>query len=444
MKVIRILGLGGAGLKIASYLKRNHPQDLWEYWGADSDESALGSVQLDRKWAIGAKSSRGLGSGGDPELAREWVEEMAPDFNDAFKDVDLVFVLAGLGGGIGGGSAARISRMATAQGAFAFVLCALPFDCEGARRSRQARDAMRELFLAADGLIPFQNQRALSVLGADTPLKDALDCISEKFHEAIHGLVGLQKRPAMMELDLADIRSVAHGSATFRTLHSETAEGEDRPARLMEKLKTSAWLSSIEDWGQIDSVLVGIEGGESITMREIDQIMEGLQSSMPKARVFPGAHMRSDWSEKTRLTLLISCGSGLPWENDLASPAQSEISHWIPASPQKQPTVSEGWARQALSGLEASPEWQSEDQEGNTSNLAAPGSSPIATNSGSTIPNQSVTKMEILEQPLLPMDIPQHGRFEKSEPTLRMGEDLDIPTFIRRRKLTDPSIFYSI
>ena len=400
----------------------------------------MGSVQLDRKWAIGAKSSRGLGSGGDPELAREWVEELATDLNDAFKEVDLVFILTGLGGGIGGGAAARISRMATAQGAFAFVLCALPFDCEGARRSRQARDAMRELFLAADGLIPFQNQRALSVLGAETPLKDALDCVSEKFHEAIHGLVGLQKRPAMMELDLADIRSVAHGSATFRTLHSETAEGEDRPARLMEKLKTSPWLSSIEDWAQIDSVLVGIEGGESITMREIDLIMEGLKSSMPKARMFPGAHMRSDWSEKTRLTLLISCGSGLSWENDLVSPAQSEITHWIPASPQKQqPSVSEGWARQALSGLEASPEWKSE--EGNSAAVVAPGSSPIVESMTSS---KSPPRVEALDQPLLPMDIPQHGRFEKSEPTLRMGEDLDIPTFIRRRKLTDPSIFYSI
>lgn len=434
MKVIRILGLGGAGLKIASYLKRNHPQDLWEYWGADSDESALESAQLDRKWSIGAKSSRGLGSGGDPELAREWVEELASDLNDAFKEVDLVFILAGLGGGIGGGAAARISRMATAQGAFVFVLCALPFDCEGARRSRQARDAMRELSLAADGLIPFQNQRALSVLGADTPLKDALECVSEKFHEAIHGLVGLQARPAMMELDLADIRSVAHGSATFRTLHCETAEGEDRPARLVENLKNSAWLSSIEDWGRIDSVLVGIEGGESITMREIDLIMEGLQSSMPKARVFPGAHMRSDWSEKTRLTLLISCGSGLAWEDDLVSPAQNEISHWIPASPKKQqPPVSEGWARQALSGLEASPEWRSE--EGVSTGAVTRGSSPILEFMTSI---KSPTKVETMDQPLLPMDIPSHGRFEKSEPTLRMGEDLDIPTFIRRRKLTDP------
>jgi hypothetical protein len=289
-------------------------------------------------------------------------------------------------------------------------------------------------------LIPFQNQRALSVLGADTPLKDALDCVSEKFHEAIHGLVGLQKRPAMMELDLADIRSVAHGSATFRTLHCETAEGEDRPARLVENLKTSAWLSSIEDWAQIDSVLVGIEGGESITMREIDLIMEGLQSSMPKARVFPGAHMRSDWREKTRLTLLISCGSGRAWEDDLVSPAHSEISHWIPAAPQKQqPPVNEGWARQALSGLEASPEWRSE--EGGSARAVEPGSSPIFESMTSS---KATTRVETLDQPLLPMDIPTHGRFEKLEPTLRMGEDLDIPTFIRRRKLTDPSIFYSI
>lgn len=431
MKKIRVLGLGGAGLKMAAGLKSGWPQSGWEYWGADSDESALDNADLDRKWSIGAKMSRGLGAGGDPEIAREWIEDISANLLESFEGVDWLFLLVGLGGGIGSGTSARIARLATSQGCFVMALCAMPFACEGPRRNQQARDGLRELSLAADGLIPFSNQELLDVLGEDISMKHAMEHGLERIHEAIQGLVGLQKRPGMIELDLADIRAVAHGCAAFRCLHTHTVEGEDRRAQLLAEIQTSPWLKSIQDWGQVDAVLASVEGGESIKMREIDGIMEGLRARAPEAKIYLGAHMRNDWGEKTRLTLLINGGADQPWnvfekrtQTSSVAVESSEV-EIVASSP-----VSSAWTQQAMSGMEALPEWGPEAQPGLFE-------SPLFNDdSGSSQFGNS--QMTGYNQPALPMDIPRMDRFKESEPTLRMGEDLDIPTFIRRRKLTDP------
>ena len=37
-----------------------------------------------------------------------------------------------------------------------------------------------------------------------------------------------------------------------------------------------------------------------------------------------------------------------------------------------------------------------------------------------------------LKQSQLPLEIVTKGRFDKSEPTIHKGEDLDVPTYIRR------------
>lgn len=417
---------------MAAGLKSKWPQSGWEYWGADSDESALENADLDRKWAIGSNISRGLGAGGDPEIAREWIEDISSNLQDSFEGVDWLFLVVGLGGGIGSGTAARVARLATSKGSFVMALCSMPFACEGPRRNQQARDGLRELSLAADGLIPFSNQELLDVLGEDTSMKNAMEYGLERIYGAIQGLVGLQKRPGMIELDLADIRAVAHGCAAFRCLHIHTVEGEDRRSKLLAEIGESPWLRSVQDWGQVDAVLASVEGGESIKMREIDGIMEGLRAKAPDAKIYLGAHMRHDWSEKTRLTLLINGGADQPWnvfekrpQSSLVSMESSEV-EVMTSSP-----VSPAWAQQALSGMEAHPEWSPESQPDLFETaILNDGLSSGPTGSG---------QLTGYNQPKLPIEIPRMDRFKESEPTLRMGEDLDIPTFIRRRKLTDPN-----
>ena len=98
-----IIGLGGAGGNIAAHLFRQDLSDV-QIVAANTDAQALASLPMENCLLLGEQATRGLGSGGDPEQGRQAAEESIEQIKEHVEGCDLVFVVAGMGGGTGTGS----------------------------------------------------------------------------------------------------------------------------------------------------------------------------------------------------------------------------------------------------------------------------------------------------------------------------------------------------
>ncbi|MGB0583137.1 MAG: cell division protein FtsZ, partial [Limisphaerales bacterium] len=154
---LKILGVGGAGCKIAEHLQ-GLAGDV-EFFAINADVTALNDCGLENRFAIGSKLTGGLGTGGDPERGKAAALEDAEGLESLCQGADIVFVLAGLGGGTGTGAAPLVAATARKLGALALSFVTLPFDCEGTRRQEQAELGLRELQQAADGVVCLPNQK---------------------------------------------------------------------------------------------------------------------------------------------------------------------------------------------------------------------------------------------------------------------------------------------
>src|SRR5207302_2921823 len=128
---------------------------------------------VETKFILGAKSTRGLGAGGDPQLGQAAAEEDADEIRSLCQGADMVLVVAGLGGGTGTGAGPVVARLAKETGALVLGIVILPFECEGLRRQRQALLGLSDLKGAADGVICLPNQKVFKLIDEKTSLVQA-------------------------------------------------------------------------------------------------------------------------------------------------------------------------------------------------------------------------------------------------------------------------------
>src|SRR5437899_2945948 len=165
---IKVLGVGGAGCNAVSHLASEALPGI-SFAIMNTDAAALASSTVEAMLVLGAKSTRGLGTGGDPQLGQTAAEEDAAAIRALCQGAAMVFIVAGLGGGTGTGASPVVARLAKEAGALVFGIVLLPFDCEGLRRQRQALLGLRELKAVADGVICLPNQKVLKFIDEKTP-----------------------------------------------------------------------------------------------------------------------------------------------------------------------------------------------------------------------------------------------------------------------------------
>src|SRR5262245_60598698 len=204
---IRVLGVGGAGGNAVAHLVRAGFEGV-RFAALNTDAAALQRVPVPEKLNLGAKSTRGLGAGGDPALGRAAAEEDAAAIRALCTGADVVFVVAGLGGGTGTGAGPVVARLARECGALALAIAILPFECEGGRRQRQAHMGLQELKNACDGVICLSNQRVFKLIDENTTLVEAFTIINEFIAQGVRGIWQLLLRPGLINVDFADLRSV--------------------------------------------------------------------------------------------------------------------------------------------------------------------------------------------------------------------------------------------
>lgn len=218
-----VLGVGGCGGNIASAIATAGSRGL-SVATLNTDRQALDRTSAEQRLLLGARALRGRGAGADLELGARAAEESRAEIVSTIGDAEVVFVLAGLGGGTGSGAAPAICRIATDQGALAIAIVTRPFDFEGPLRRETADEGEARLEREADALIAFDNDRLLR-LGAHTGSADAFAAINDEIGQLIRGTCTMLAGGGLVNLDIADLRRVTErsGSAMIRTGHGETA-----------------------------------------------------------------------------------------------------------------------------------------------------------------------------------------------------------------------------
>ncbi|MDB6059844.1 MAG: Cell division protein FtsZ [Verrucomicrobiales bacterium] len=409
----KIFGIGGAGCNAADHLARSNFNGT--FYAINTDAQALDKTGLQNKTILGTRRTRGIGTGGDPELGRIVAQEDVANLKSLTTHADLVFILCGLGGGTGTGAAPILAQAAKENGALVLAIVTTPFDFEGNRRQAQAQTGLQALTAAADAVICLPNQKLFKILDENTSFVDLFKTSNEMLADAVRGVWRLLTDSALKPVDFADLCSVT------RARHAESAfaivqgVGDTRVDQVVEKLLAHPLLDAGEVLAQSDAVLVSLVGGADLSMGEVNRLMTQINRHCEKANLVFGASINDCYQNKLSLTLIASRSRKADLKPE---PALSSDRATSPAQ----------------LGLDRSQflDTTTTQPDRRVSRVLPPAPELTEDARNQIIGKRGRKKMLSRQQKELPLEIVSKGRFDKSEPTVRGGEDLDMPTYIRR------------
>ena len=340
-----VLGVGGCGGNIASAIATAGSGGL-SVATLNTDRQALDRTSAEHRLLLGARALRGRGAGANLELGARAAEESRDEIASTIGDAEVVFVLAGLGGGTGSGAAPAICRIATDQGALAIAIVTRPFDFEGPLRRETADEGEARLEREADALIAFDNDRLLR-LGAHTGSATAFAAINDEIGELIRGTCAMLAGGGLVNLDIADLRRVTErsGSAMIRTGHGETAMAAMLHALHAGAANTPAvgpgaqpGTSLLDDrLPGLQRVLVHFTAAELPALVDMQQAIEEVTKATGASNVFWGLSADEDVSDVA--VLLLGAGEQRPSPEPAEEPADELDPPGEPPAPEEPPPV---------------------------------------------------------------------------------------------------------
>jgi cell division protein FtsZ len=204
---IRVVGVGGSGCNAVNTMIAGKLSGV-EFVAANTDLQALATSKAHIKLQLGAKLTKGLGAGSNPEMGREAALEDQDKIRDAMAGTDMIFITAGMGGGTGTGAAPIIAEVARDLGILTVAVVTKPFTFEGFKRMQRAEEGLKELKKHVDTLIVILNQRLLNVVDKATPLIEAFKVTDDVLRQAVQGISDLITVPGLVNVDFADVRTV--------------------------------------------------------------------------------------------------------------------------------------------------------------------------------------------------------------------------------------------
>ncbi|MDP3851012.1 MAG: hypothetical protein Q8Q59_10940 [Luteolibacter sp.] len=318
---VKIIGLGGAGTNMLERIALDGMEGT-ELLALNTDIRTLGSCLAGGKIQLGANLTKGLGTGGDPELGHQAVLEAEDPIRAAIKGRRIVFLCVGLGGGTGSGAAPIVTRIAREEGAFVVVFATMPFAFEGKRRRDQAETALNELAVLSNALVTFDNNRMGELVLAKQGIHEAFVAADHMICESIKAVIRLVVRPGLINVGLDDLMSALRTTRSRCLFGSGMAEGRDRAVKALRNALASPLLDQGTLLKDAQTVLVHLCGGENLTLFEIELLMQSLHKLVPeKAHILFGAAVDPAMGDALSLTLI----SALP-EDSLAMAPRDSLS----------------------------------------------------------------------------------------------------------------------
>ncbi|MFC1803946.1 cell division protein FtsZ [Thermoproteota archaeon] len=298
---IAILGVGGGGSNMVSWMDK-------KIIGArtvalNSDAQHLTMSKADQRVLLGYNVCGGLGCGGFPEQGVKAAEESAHEIEQSIGDADLVFVTIALGGGTGTGAAPVVAKVARELGALTIGVVTIPFEVEGTRLIN-AKQGLGNLMDVCDSVVVIDNNQ-LRRLAGDLPLREAFAVANQRVTDFINNINDALSVPSIMNIDFADLKAIMTGGGICAVGFgegSDTTKVEDSVLKALDNQ-----LLNVEDISKAKGALVHVEGGEDMTLEDINMAGELVLNSVnPDARVVWGSKINPALEEKIRTTVVLS------------------------------------------------------------------------------------------------------------------------------------------
>src|SRR6202158_831595 len=299
---IKVVGVGGGGSNAVNRMVRVGLEGV-EFVVANTDVQALEGNAAPIKIQIGAKLTKGLGAGADPNVGREAALEDTDALIQALTGADMVFVTPGLGGGTGTGAAPVIASLAGELGALTVAVVTKPFKFEGKKRLAQAERGLDSLRDCVDTIITIPNDRLLSIIERSTPLTDAFATADDVLRQAIQGISDLILVPGLINLDFADVKTIMAGMG-LAMMGTGVAEGEDRAVEAARRAISSPLLEGACVNGA-RGVIINVTGGPDLSLVEVSDASTIIQEAADEdANIIFGAVVDPALKGKIKITVI--------------------------------------------------------------------------------------------------------------------------------------------
>jgi cell division protein FtsZ len=331
---IKVVGVGGGGCNAVDRMIDEGLQGV-DFVAINTDAQALLLSKAPIRVRVGEKLTRGLGSGGDPEVGRKATEESAEELYSVLKGSDMVFITGGMGGGTGTGGAAIVAQIAKEVGALTIGVVTRPFTFEGSRRIASAEAGITKLKEQADTLIVIPNDRLLQIVDKRANLQSAFRMADDVLRQGVQGISELITVPGLINLDFADVRTImSEGGAALMAVG--TAKGEDAARIAAEQAISSQLLDITIDGAR--GILFNVTGGPDLTLFDVNQAAAIIkETAHPDVNLIFGAVIDPNMKDAVRITV-IATGferTGMPRRVVEAAPSESRPTPIeLPAQPQ--------------------------------------------------------------------------------------------------------------
>lgn len=299
---IKVIGVGGGGGNAINNMIEKGLQGV-DFIVANTDNQALDYNRADIRIQLGKQKTKGLGAGADPTIGKNSVEESIEDIKKMLDKADMVFITAGMGGGTGTGGAPEIAKIARSMDALTVAIVTTPFHWEGKRRMEVADKWIAELRQNVDALIVIPNQKLLEIIDKKTSFKEAFLTVDEILYNATRGISDIISQHGVVNVDFADVRTVMKDMGDA-LMGIGVATGDNRAIEATEKAIKSPLLDGISIEGS-KGVLVNITGGSDLTMYEVSEAVQIVESAAgPNANIIHGVVYNDELEGEIMVTVV--------------------------------------------------------------------------------------------------------------------------------------------
>jgi cell division protein FtsZ len=389
---IKLLGVGGAGSNAVDRLKMESLERL-QLAVINTDNQALSSSPVQDKVLIGMGSTRGLGAGGDPELGRQAAEDDREKITKVVKDCDLVFILAGMGGGTGGGASPIVAEIAAEEGALVIAFVTLPFSFEGGRRLKQAEEGLAALRRVCDAVIPLPNDILLQESADNETVLDSFARADEWIARGVKAIWSMLSKTGLINVDFATLRQAFNNRGAKTLFGLAEGSGENASAEAIADLKLCPLLHTPEYSRKADRLLVNISGGTDLTLPKVNEIMNAVADQFGRdSHIIMGAVIDEGMQGRIEISVLGTSDMG-----------------------------SRGVVPRRPAPTRARPVVRTEEP--------APKPDVAAT---ATAEAPAVHGAKAMQDEFGFGEVESRGQFERTDRNLFDGQDLDVPTYLRK------------
>ncbi len=265
---MKVLGVGGGGSNAVARMLTAGLTGV-EFFILNTDQQALDNSPVPMKLSLGAKLTKGLGAGSDPEMGKQAALEDTGKIVEALEGADLVFVTACLGGGTGTGAAPIVASLAKELGALTVAVVTKPFSFEGPKRMKQAERGLAELAATVDTIISIPNDKLLGLAPKGTSFLEAFQTADDVLRQAVQGIADIITTPGLINRDFSDIRAIMQGMG-YAMMGTATAKGENA---VIEAAKKAISCDLLEEGGVrgAKGILINITASQHLSLHEVSE-----------------------------------------------------------------------------------------------------------------------------------------------------------------------------